>query len=139
MKEKNPFAPKVSELLLETYRLISDPKCWTKHALARNKSGHEVKFDSKSAVKFCLHGALLRVGKDTSSVLTSVAYRVLRDALPFGFFSLTSFNDNKRTKHAEVLLVLDRAIKAAQAKELKAFKAAQRRAKLAKQRKKAKV
>lgn len=65
-------------------------------------------------VKWCAAGALVRAGLllNANECLTQDAYEAVTRALPRKDSTLMSWNDAPDRKHAQVLAVFDRAIKA---------------------------
>jgi len=91
------------ELLKKVREQLSDPKCWTRHAIARDKDDRALEFgDDPRAVCWCLVGAFEKVGGHIHSFSSMLAY--LRE----GVGTLGPWNDTH--SHAEVLALLDRKI-----------------------------
>lgn len=92
--------------------LLSDPKRWTKNAVARNSAGQVTEVLGSSATCFCLMGAIQRV--------TDLDYRMEVDAATLIYaeqirrnnegVGITLFNDNAFTTHKDVINLLDAAI-----------------------------
>jgi hypothetical protein len=102
---------KVMKLLQTARGLIV--KGWHQNALAEDKMGNEVPFNSDRAVSFCAVGALRRAefNQDTKGVAAK-ARQVLRSALPKNGThggSVICFNDYAENKR-QVLKLFDRAI-----------------------------
>lgn len=89
------------EILLAARKLIR--KGWTQNTHARGRSKRAVHYNSRSAVCFCLDGALLRAGDNGR------AYDFLRQFDP----SPIAFNDTPGRKKSEVIALLTKAIEAA--------------------------
>jgi hypothetical protein len=92
--------------LQEVLKLLR--KGWTKGANARDKSGEEVPSRAPTAVKWCLNGAILCVGKGK-------ARKYIEEALPKRYQgdSLCVFNDSQRRTKKEVIDVVRKAIQLA--------------------------
>lgn len=100
------------EHLKETRAMIATPERWTQQTYARNRAGHSVSQDDPSAVQWCLVGALGASMKNLALIRTCEAMFKARDRLRkyHDYPELESFNDSCRTRHHDVLLVLDAAI-----------------------------
>lgn len=94
-----------AEELMAARDLISDPRNWTRHALARNSGGFSVSVISPYAVKFCVNGALCRASTgDVISYLTKAANDL-------GYPDTVTLNDE--SNHETVMEMFDRAIRLA--------------------------
>ena len=85
---------------------------WTQEAYARDCYGHRVSFDSLTACRFCLSGAISRAAPRWESQ----CFDALRRQLPLHGDGIVNFNDRlpRGPKgKAQVLDLIDRAIKAA--------------------------
>lgn len=103
---------KAWQLLTKAKELIQDPKNWIKGTLAANAKGVHVAVGSRSACCFCALGALTRAAQRQSGLTKFRAGNVLSTAaceLGAGA-SVTSFNDRKRTTHADIMKLYDKAI-----------------------------
>ena len=89
---------KTSKVLLKAMDVIATPDKWTKGAFARDTSGDAVGAFSSHAVCFCSLGAL----KKTGGYGAGLATHYLSQAVPFRN-SVASFNDAKKTTHADVM------------------------------------
>ena len=83
--------------------LLADPKNWTQFAFARDANGDVVHTRMPSAVSFCLSGALKKCCVPNRE---TVLDRIIKAR---GFWSVSDFNDDPSTKHADVLSVLKEA------------------------------
>jgi len=91
---------KTKEILQKARDLISKPENWTQQQYAANKSGRTVDENDPAACKWCITGALIKVGDDKVK-----AWNYLHKFL--GIFP-ANFNDSHT--HAEVLATFDAAI-----------------------------
>lgn len=90
--------------------LLADKKRWTKGTWQRNKYGHPVSEDCKSACKFCLEGALQHIYDDYERRNAEKRIeQAINDLFPGKFHSLISFNDNPETTYEDIKRVLQRA------------------------------
>jgi hypothetical protein len=96
----------IIKALKKTRRLIL--KGWTRGAYARDARRRAVPYDSKTAVCWCLMGAVDRAAGPVGDVEDA-----LNQAL--GAYSLAGFNDSQKTK-GPVLALIDKAIAAEKAK-----------------------
>lgn len=112
---------KTSEYLKAARAVIDRPEKWTKKTMARDSHRRPVPPSSAEAVRFCSVGALEKtmLRRETSStvdgearILLTLAVCVLTNTQ-----SVVWFNDNRRTKHEDVMEVFDAAIQFAQAGE----------------------
>lgn len=95
------------DYLRKVKRLIQ--KGWTKHAYARDKHGHSCSIASSKVAKVCLTGAIHRTALITEGLNQPYreAYKAISKLKRFPL----QFNDAPTTKKADVLALLDRAIK----------------------------
>lgn len=98
-----------SEILVAARKLIEKPGNWCQGAYAKDANGDYVDFDSLSATRFCVGGALDRVFR-SEAAFNRPGYKEIRQVLntlssPLSFLS---FNDG--TDHAAVLDLLDKGI-----------------------------
>lgn len=101
------------ETLTKVRELLSDPDRWCQGLRARNKDGLPVEPDGRTAVSWCLSGAIQRVsatsylGFDAISAIDEIfdARSVLDEII---YVSLEEYNDTHT--HTEVLALLDEAI-----------------------------
>ncbi len=102
------------EILEKARKKLSKRKAWTQNAAARGKSGKHVNPCGRAAVCWCLEGALeAAVGASWQYCENNgldEAQDLLRGQLPKRADGLISFNDDSRTKHLDVLGLLDRTI-----------------------------
>ena len=100
----------LSERLQAARGLIGTPEQWVKRTVARDAKGEDVAFDAATAVAFDSLGAVLRTGGVG-------AFDMLRVALPAGYTSVSKFNDNRQTTHADVMDLFDWGIALAEERE----------------------
>lgn len=94
------------EVLRGARRLLSDEKRWTKGGCARDKDGHWVHSGSRSAVCWCLGGAVFRAEEDVIAMMGALdALEAEAGQSPIGVW-----NDAPERTHAEVVELLDRVI-----------------------------
>lgn len=101
-------------LLTAARNLLADPEHWTKGSSARTPRGTRVPMFHPQATRFCSLGALERCGGNLEAcgLLTMAAQTLTgRDV------SIVGFNDNRHTKHDDVLQMFDLAIQFAKAGE----------------------
>lgn len=117
---------KTSSFLRRVKRLLASPKRWFKGYWAANSEGVQCRYDSPDAACFCLSGAVRRswnshLADGASGDNVDGAYKHLRDAVAKVTRGRTkeipAFNDAPRRTHAQVIRVLDIAIKAADKEE----------------------
>ena len=89
------------ETLVAARALIAQPEHWTKGAMARNASGHNVPLMCDAAVAFCSVGAVERARVETGA--TSFAHDSLHAVLAQRLAS-------RRPTHADVLALFDETI-----------------------------
>ena len=99
---------RTKQVIIDTKQLLSDPERWTKNTSARDVNGNMVAAKDDAARCWCLFGAV-RVSTDNFGEAISVS-NVLCDYLPDGYMFLTNFNDSRKTKHEDVIGVLDKAL-----------------------------
>lgn len=104
------------EILIKIRELLADPKHWTKGSYARVKKGGEsTSYDVENATCWCLMGALNKVVNGVYDSSTIKAKNLLQSCLPIKYLEqLIEFNDNKNTKHAQIIKALDCAIEKAE-------------------------
>jgi hypothetical protein len=112
-------------VLRRARKLIEDRRSWIKGAFIGKRKGVQC---------YCSLGALataagvkVKDGQNLSNAaggsLPNVyyqAHKFLRDAIGGSFIWVPSFNDDKQTRHAQVLKAFDKAIALAQAKKVPA-------------------
>lgn len=97
-------------LLKSVRELLTDPTHWTQRAYARDKGGCIVGSEDPRAVCWCLFGALLKLGRiRPPQDMDGAARRLAAEAE----CPVSSFNDSRT--HADVLRLLDRTIRKAEA------------------------
>jgi hypothetical protein len=106
----------VQRVIEGAYKILSDPKRWTKKAQARDEYGGMRFAADNAAVSFCLVGA-----RERSASELHVGYQIRIDAGVFVSEAMTAdhkwvtcFNDDPYTTHADVLAVLREAHKLAE-------------------------
>lgn len=114
---------KNSELLKQAKALIADPKNWIQSgSYAAKRDGHSVPTDHDEACCFCAMGAEMHachVNKceDKSAIaLDLYMYRACQDL--YGTRNVVNINDDRHTKHLQIMALYDRAIAAAERDEL---------------------
>ena len=116
-KQKAPRATlTASEILTAARKVIEKPENWTRDVFARDKKGESTYPPyGPSAVCFCAHGAMVRVAS-TASGARRMAYCLLANEMPEvdgddrADVVMKVFNDDRDTKHADVVAAFDRAI-----------------------------
>jgi len=103
-------------------KLLRSRRRWTQGLGARDRLGREVSAVSRSAVCWCLDGAAMKVTRYPMFQRRFVLrYEAVREA--FGIAARTHYyvvwNDQRDRKHADVLAMLDRAIKRAMKRTVK--------------------
>lgn len=98
---------KPSTVLKKARKLIE--RGWCKGPSAMNAAGEAVSPDSRSACRWCIYGALVRVGK--SAAVDGYVDDYLTRAI--GTNTWFEFNETRRSKRP-VLRAFDRAIKLAE-------------------------
>lgn len=111
---------KILAILKRAREILTDRKRWVKGTSARAKNENEVCIGlmEDNAYAFCLSGAVYRAGFELYPKeklydplsLTEQARERLTPFLPKPFLSVTVFNDDKGTKHKQILEVLDKTI-----------------------------
>jgi hypothetical protein len=96
------------EILKAARQTLTDPNAWTREAFAKDAKGIRVQPDSAEAVCWCSAGAL----RKHDSVRNGTAINELGKTVfaIHGTYSIPTFNDARRTTHAEVLHVFDMTI-----------------------------
>ncbi len=106
----------VVDVLREVRALLADPNCWTQGEIARNRAGKPEFAESKEACCWCLVGAVWRVaGTGPEARQARRFLHVAIDGIPLG--KIPNWNDTPGRTHAEVVVVVDRAIELAEAEE----------------------
>lgn len=94
------------EVLRSARETLSIPERWTKGASAKNERGQKTWSYAPDAVCWCLYGSILRLQAPASVEIDALT--LLSDIIGG---SIAFFNDARATTHADVLRVLDAAIK----------------------------
>ena len=106
----------VADVLETAACILSDPKAWTRGALALDADGDEVGPISPEATCFCTVGAIARaIGDNSNFGLRSDAHNKLRTLLPT--FYISEWNDAPYRTHDEVVAKLREAAAAARSGE----------------------
>ncbi len=87
---------------------ISDPARWTKHVEARNASGKECFPQSETAVCWCGVGAIWAESFTSDWDVDRMTAQMTLAAMTKR--SVSDFNDDPTTTHADVLAAFDKAI-----------------------------
>lgn len=96
------MSDRVLDSLVKTRTLLSPPGAWTQSTYARDKAGNEVDPDSRTAVCWCLTGALKAIGDHRPT------YYFLRSrANEYGFNYLSTLNDRLCKTRQDILNFLD--------------------------------
>lgn len=106
-------------VLVSARALISTPAAWTHgHFLATNAAGEPVREHAADAAKWTLSGALWKVAPDKPGASEKEmnparigAWKLLAQVIGCGYREIDVWNDADGRTHAEVLKVLDEAIK----------------------------
>lgn len=98
------------EILEKARELLSDPKRWTRDALAMTARGKHLSDPTdRRAACWCVFGAIMKCSGEVSGALN--AADVFERANWFGDDeSFSSWNDRPERTHAEVLAAIDSAI-----------------------------
>lgn len=110
----------ILSVLREVKAVLSTPKTWCKGHAAVNSVGESCNPVNQNpgdmACRWCLVGAIVKaLGKQSGwplnqqSNLARGVYKAVSAAVPPGW-NLASWNDAPKTKHKDVLALLDRAI-----------------------------
>lgn len=98
--------------LRAVHELLSDPRKWTRGALARTAEGTETYPRSPNAVAWCLIGALEACAPDLVSYWAARSALVAEVARRAPGTGMPRFNDT--TTHEELLSVIDEALRRTQ-------------------------
>lgn len=106
----------IYETLVAAKNLISNPDNWTQEAVARDSHGADTYSLNTDAVCWCSIGALHKVTKNNSLVITSAAkhLRFVLEQEHKDYDGIAHFNDSHT--HAEVMAFWNKAIAAAKEK-----------------------
>lgn len=96
-------------ILTQARELLSDPKKWTKHAIARKNNGNFVAADSEKAVCWCAMGAMHRFGNAWRTKVEKYFYT----ANEISDYCVEDWNNAKERTHDDVLKAFDKAIELA--------------------------
>ena len=98
--------------------MVSDENCWTKFTTARNSSGKPVDGYSKDACQWCASAAIRKAaqmnfldeGGDIDLEIANDAILFVRRALSEPAMLLHDFNDDRHTRHEDVIEAFTKAI-----------------------------
>jgi hypothetical protein len=91
--------------------LLRKPEAWCKYTYAKNANGIGISAEANDAVRFCLSGAITRVYGSRFEQSGKVYDRLLSYLKrSYKARSIVSFNDRRKTTHADILKVC-RAVK----------------------------
>ena len=96
-----------AEILKAARKVVSKPAQWTKKELARDVDGLQVEPRSPRATCWCPRGAVYKVLDGDTARFVWIVSLLGRQTWQG---SILRANDNRRTKHADVLRWFDRAI-----------------------------
>lgn len=100
----------ITETLIKARELISDPKHWTKKALARSEKNRPVDVFSKKACAFCMEGAIRKAEDD---LWPSPAVKYVSKYTQKKYYKAAyEINDAPETTHEDVLKLFDEMIEA---------------------------
>lgn len=100
----------VLEALIQARERISTPERWCRGWYAKDADGYPILETEDEAASFCAVGAIgavAPVGQDLCERAQGILHA---EARRLGFLGVASFNDHRRTTHADVLALYDRAI-----------------------------
>ncbi|BCJ91802.1 hypothetical protein IZ6_25370 [Terrihabitans soli] len=104
--------PNPALLILRGVRLIlKSRRRWTKGAMARDRFGETVMSYGSDASCFCLYGAVRRASDELG--LTSYRSWAITSLNTAAGGCMITFNDREKTRHQDVIALLDRAIQEA--------------------------
>lgn len=98
-----------TEILIAARSRIEAKESWCQFAFAKDAWGNITSPYLGNAVRWCGIGTLMH-GRDASSVVYARLKRALDLVYGDRYVSMTDFNDDKNTSHADVLHVYDVAI-----------------------------
>lgn len=110
----------VLDFLLGLHAHLSDPKNWTKGAMARDQNNYSISFNSPIACSWCLVGAIKKLWAFLDFNISELGFTDCKavDLLLSTnkhFNGINSLIDaNEKISHVELLEWIDRAIKLAQ-------------------------
>jgi len=107
MTARNPIS---HAILVRARQILAQPQSWTKGEAARDAKGHATACSASDATCFCTIGAVERARHEMDAGPAEIdrALDAIRAATNRVFIS--AFNDDLKTKHEDVLAVLDTAI-----------------------------
>lgn len=95
-------------ILEEVLDILSDSDRWCKGSLALNSSGQRTNTARGNAVSYCLMGAVYRAMDEHRITVSSRLFKTLTDLS--GYDNYVVFNDNEKTTHEDVILLVKKAI-----------------------------
>lgn len=102
----------IETLVLKKVRaLLSNPDRWTKGEMARNMFGAPIDPAGPNVTCWCIMGAVHHETND-DPFLAGSAYQIVRAQLQGR--SVSEFNDDPTTTHADIMAILDKAIKSSE-------------------------
>jgi hypothetical protein len=106
MNAENAHKLDVVALLSAAKLLLSERQNWTRETFARTRSGSIADPDERDARCWCALGAIRSFGADYNT--RYAALETLEEVAPAA--GVAVFNDDKKTKHKDVLALFDKAI-----------------------------
>jgi len=99
------------EILSKAYVWLKNKKHWIKGDFGKGKK-YEKTEDIADATATCALGALARAAgiSDAACIEDTHACALLCEALPEGYTSVESYNDNPNTRHISILSLFTRAM-----------------------------
>lgn len=93
---------RIAGVIEKAARLLAKPNGWTQHECARDKHGHPVNTNSRSATCFCSYGAAFRAA-DGNADLASDAMSIMAA----GKGNMISWNDGLDTTQNDVVMAFE--------------------------------
>lgn len=102
----------VADTLRAARALIADPKHWIKGALAKpsKRSPYGVSPQDWTVTCWCSIGALIAIDGPYEEAAREVLEKAVRLRPRFQWAIVEDFNDNRSTRHADVMDAFDKAI-----------------------------
>lgn len=101
----------VQQFLARAKTLVDTPEKWIKKHYAETAEGFAVSSVDKSAVCFCVSGAIQRfpgwLGLAENALIATIPSGF---EVPIGFDPIAYYNDDEATTHKDVMTWIDRAI-----------------------------
>jgi hypothetical protein len=105
---------RVLKLAQKVRELLKPKKNWVQGRVALNEDNISVRADDPEAIRFCLEGAIFRLGKKSNTMRTLL--EAIKKYLPYrnnpsylDELCIAEFNDTKN--HKQVLALLDKVIR----------------------------